>query len=391
MLRCFLTSVFCALLLSRTSAISVTVPLHLANISTLLHPNSTLSHAAVDNHIRHIQHRHCLAQRESHYCRQIISSLYRRHKDQVRVDVRELGGPPVIPIFVGGQALLVVFDTASALSLVGPPRYFPDRSRSAQYVGAGRTDVLPNGRTSEVVSWTDIVSIGHFNVISTFSRSLDRVFDPSITAADGILAFSKHDSASPHPAPPIYVMQQASLLDNPVFAFSVPRAERFGGPLETEGKLTIGGIDRDAYNSHLGQLRYSPVSSAPRYQNLWALRGTINGHAGTMILDTGSSFIVMPMRLAVTLFSDLGLRSEDSGTSLAATYRCDDPPKINIRIGSTSVRLHDSSVQFGAEDNGWCAISIIGVEQADITLGKPFFENVYTAIKLNGRIGLRAI
>ncbi|KAL9933360.1 hypothetical protein V8E36_007536 [Tilletia maclaganii] len=100
-----------ALLLSWTWGLSGTVRLHQGNISTLLHPNGTLNDAGLSQHIRHIQHRYCLAQQKHHSCRKTPSSLHNRDNNQVLIGTEALGAPPTIPISVGGQNLLVVFDT----------------------------------------------------------------------------------------------------------------------------------------------------------------------------------------------------------------------------------------------------------------------------------------
>ncbi|KAL9937445.1 hypothetical protein V8E36_003854, partial [Tilletia maclaganii] len=101
-----------AFLLSWTRAFSVTVHLHQSNTSTLLHPNGTLNDAGLGQHIRHIQHRYCLAQRKHHSCRETPSPLYNRDNGRVSIDMgAALGAPPTIPVSVGGQTLSVVFDT----------------------------------------------------------------------------------------------------------------------------------------------------------------------------------------------------------------------------------------------------------------------------------------
>ncbi|KAL9940604.1 hypothetical protein V8E36_000092 [Tilletia maclaganii] len=183
-------------------------------------------------------------------------------------------------------------------------------------------------------------------------------------------------------------MQQHLLLDRPLFAFSFPRAAYFGGPLENEGKLTIGAIDYDAYIPYHEVLRYNPIIFSSRYQGLWVVRGTINRVQSMMILDTGSSFIVLPLEMARMLFSRLDLRTEAVGSSLIALYPCADYPSIEITIGRSSIILHPNSMQFGPDNNGWCKLSVIGIEQEDVTLGRPFFENAYTVIDMRGRVGL---
>ncbi|KAL9937563.1 hypothetical protein V8E36_003972 [Tilletia maclaganii] len=100
-----------AFLFCWTQGLAVTVHLHQANISTLLHSNGTLNDAGLSRHIRHIQHRYCLAQHKHHYCGETPSSLYNRDNGQVSINTGPLEALPTIPISVGGQAFSVVFDT----------------------------------------------------------------------------------------------------------------------------------------------------------------------------------------------------------------------------------------------------------------------------------------
>ncbi|KAL9933361.1 hypothetical protein V8E36_007537 [Tilletia maclaganii] len=191
------------------------------------------------------------------------------------------------------------------------------------------------------------------------------------------MSFSRWSSMSPNPAPPLYTMQHRWLLDRPLFAFSLPRSAYFGEP-PREGKLTLGAIDYSAYTE---ALRYNPITSSARYQDLWVVRGTYS-------LDTGSSFIVLPMQMARDLFSRLRLQMEASGNSLIAMYWCRSYPSITIRTRRSRIVLHPSSMQFGAKEDGWCTLSVIGANQEDVTLGRPFFESAYTIISLSGRVGL---
>ncbi|KAL9935597.1 hypothetical protein V8E36_005174 [Tilletia maclaganii] len=120
-------------------------------------------------------------------------------------------------------------------------------------------------------------------------------------------------------------------------------------------------------------------------------RTTYKGHSTELqcSLHAGSAFIILPIQLARTLFSKLNLWTEELGTSLLARYPCARYPSISIRFGRRALILRPSSLQFGAEHEGWCTLSIIGEHQEQITLGRPFFENAYTVIDMNGWIGFR--
>ncbi|KAL9935594.1 hypothetical protein V8E36_005171 [Tilletia maclaganii] len=374
-----------ACLVACAFGVSEIIALHQVNTSVLLYPNGTLDYAKVEYQIRHIQHRHCLAQQKHCSCRREFPSLYKRRNGQVPMESSGLGGAPTIPVYIGDQALMLMFDTTAMHTLIEPARYISARSPSAVYLGSRYFGLSPSGRGSEAACWRDIMSIDRLSTRVTFCQGKDRIFDPVSTAADGVVSFSRHYLLSRNPAPPIYEMQHALLLDRPLFAFSLPHAAR---RLPTDGLLTVGAIDRNAFSE---SLRYSLVESQPRYQNLWAVHGKLNGRESVMILDTGSPFIILPIQHARIVFDELHVQSEQFRGVLFGRYFCRRSPSIRIKIGRVSVPIHQSSLQFGAEDNGLCGFSVIGAEQEDITLGRPFFENAYTVMDLSGRVGLRRI
>ncbi|KAL9933874.1 hypothetical protein V8E36_007532 [Tilletia maclaganii] len=374
-----------AWLVARALGVSEKIALHQVNTSALLYPNGTLDYAKVKSQIRHIQHRHCLAQQKHHSCRRMFPSLYKRYHSQEAMEQSGLAGAPTIPVNIGNQALMLMFDTTAMHTLIEPARYISGRSPSAVYLGPRYFTLSPSDRVSEAACWRDIMSIARLSVQSTFFQGQHHILDPSSTAADGVVSFSRHHLLSQNPAPPIYEMHQDLLLDRPLFAFSLPHAAR---RLLTDGVLTLGAIDRNAFT---GSLRYSPVEWQARYQNFWAVRGKLNGRERVMIFDTGSPFIILPIQLARAVFEEQYVQSLLSQGVLFGRYFCRRDPSIRIQIGRASVPIHPISLQVGDEDNGWCDLSVVGAEQEDITLGRPFFENAYTVMDLTGRVGLSKI
>ena len=102
---------FGVIVLSWALGASVTIPIHRTNSTNILHPNGTLDYVNLGLHVRYVQNRYCMAQQRHHLCRRPFSTLDRRYRGEVSLEVSGLGGAPTIPIFVGGQVLSVVFDT----------------------------------------------------------------------------------------------------------------------------------------------------------------------------------------------------------------------------------------------------------------------------------------
>ncbi|KAL9931285.1 hypothetical protein V8E36_009892 [Tilletia maclaganii] len=365
---------------------SFTIPLQQANLSVFFHPNGSLDAVRSAGHTRYIRYGYCLAQQKNHRCGHEILPLHRRERGQLSLHEGAFGSAPTMTISVGAQTMSVIFDTAALVSIIDPAHYSPERSSTAHNLQAHHQALLANGCTTKMVRWQDLISIAGLNALATFDRSEQPIFNPAVSAAGGMLAFSKHDSQCENPLPLIYVLQQKQHLDRQIFSFSLPRSQYFGGPPETGGKLTLGQFDR---SMGLEALRYSSVQSGPRFRHLWATSGSINSHQAVMILHTVSAFIVLPIQLARTLFSQLNLWTEELGNSLFARYHCANWPSIIIRIGASTIVLRPGSLQFGAQHEGWCTLSIIGEHQEEITLGRPFFENAYTVIDLSGWVGLR--
>ncbi|KAL9935973.1 hypothetical protein V8E36_004815 [Tilletia maclaganii] len=374
------------LLSSRSDSRSFTIPLQQANHSVFFQPNGSLDAIRFAGHTRYIRHMHCLAQQKNRLCEHETLPLRRQESGQLSIHGGAFGAAPTMTIAVGGQTLPVIFDTTALVSVVDPVHYLPERSSSAHHLQLRHLVRLVDGRTAEMIRWKDLISIAGLNAFATFDRSEQRIFDPSISAAGGVLAFSKHDATCQNPTPIIYVLQQELRLDRPIFSFSLPRYQYFGGPLEADGKLTIGDFDRDRGRRNQA-LRYFPFEPGPRYRNLWATRGKINNHSGVMILNTVSAFIILPIQLARTLFAELNLRTEEVRGSLLARYPCASYLYIDLRIGEKPMFLRRSSLQFGDQHEGQCTLSIIGDYQEEITLGRPFFESVYTVIDLSGWLG----
>ena len=160
------------------------------------------------------------------------------------------------------------------MTLVDSTRYFPERSQTSRYTETSYITWLPDGRTSQVDRWNDLVSIAGLNALADIDRSEFRVFDRS--ASHGMVSFCKRDAASQNSVSPIYEIQRSQHLGRPLFSFSMPRADG----AQTEGKLQIGAVDPNPYTE---PVRYTSVASDQRFQNLWAVYGTLNHHQSVMM------------------------------------------------------------------------------------------------------------
>ncbi|KAL9939863.1 hypothetical protein V8E36_001680 [Tilletia maclaganii] len=363
----------CLSLSSSCTSFSLTVPLYGFMNTSLNHPNGSLNSVNLERHVRRRQCRYLLATK-LHHCRNDIplTSFSRRRPGEVRIDMNDVGAAAVGQAQIGDHSVAVVFDTTARNSVIDASAYDPTQSAGARYVGDQYLGQLPDGRFTEVMHWNDLVSIAGIGVRTTFGRSQDRIFDSSMTAAKGIFAFSRFDPSARRPEPLIFAMQRAHLLDQPVFCFTLARTGGAGSASQRIGSLLIGRSDTSAYS---GRLRYTQVETGPPYNDLWAVRGDVNGYRSVMI----------------NVFYQLGLVMEEFDGALIAKYLCRRPPRIQLRIGTRLIPLRSESLHFSVESDRLCRLSIIGADQEYVTLGRPFFESAYTMFDLRGRVGLGRI
>ncbi|KAL9934859.1 hypothetical protein V8E36_006634 [Tilletia maclaganii] len=352
---------------------AITVTLFASNSSGPFHRNGSLDAAQVTKHVHFIQCRYHRTRREDHLCR-FHYGFAKRSRGHLELFQGGYAGTPVGELRFGGQPYLAIFDTAALFSTVDPSAYVPEASPTAEHIEQPYVNTLPDGPMSQLPRWRDVAYVGGIEARVTVSRAQHRIFDPAVTPAMGVCAMSRADGSSGGPRSVIQELVSARLLDRPVFAISLSNSQAEAGG----GILLLG--------SYRSGLRFVPLDRSPRYTGLWAFSAWIHGIHSTMILDSGSSFIILPIELARTLFHRLWLTVEQHGSTLMASYPCAHPPVFPIATAFRTIILSRESLRFGSDKDGICALSIIGAEQAHTTLGLPFFRSAYVAFDLHGSV-----
>ncbi|KAL9938482.1 hypothetical protein V8E36_003105 [Tilletia maclaganii] len=224
--------------------------------------------------------------------------------------------------------------------------------------------------------WRDFVWIGTLVTKITFDRADIPIFDPTRTDAMGICALSRFDGLDGRPLSVIEELSRARLLDLPVFAFALSRR---GQTSHHGGWLFLGRHRRDVL--------FSDLDRDPNYAGLWAVRGSFNEIPSTMVFDTVSKLVVLPVHQARFIFTSLALDVEVHDGVLMAKYVCKHPPAFVIAISSSIIYLSGDNVQLNVERPNVCTLSIVGEEQDYITLGLPFFRSAYVEFDLVGHVG----
>ncbi|KAL9939874.1 hypothetical protein V8E36_001691 [Tilletia maclaganii] len=376
----------------RAGVAGLTVPLQLQNQSFFFHANGSIDMVRLQLHSRLGRCRHRAFQDtapQDTMCRSSPRINQRRYPPgHIPLQWDILSSAPVGTISFGRQPFNVLFDTSARLSVVDPAAYQPSMSDSSFPLASSYSCHLPDGRTTEVQRWSDVVSLGGFEILSTIGRARDSIFAPTQTIAQGLCALSRHEPTSRWPLPVIYEMKHARVLPRAIFAFSL---SGHGTMRATGPELNIGYTSDRAYRP--GTLLYTEADLQQQYSGLWVVQGSLNALASALIFDTGRQFIFVPLQIAQSLFTVLGLRHAFWAGFMVAKYQCSQPPSLVFRIGRSRVTLTQESLLFGEPDHDECTLSVIGEPRDDINLGQPFFSSAYVVFDTigSGRVGISSL
>lgn len=194
-----------------------------------------------------------------------------------------------------------------------------DSSSSSTYKSNGSEFAIQygSGSLSGFVS-QDTISIGDLTIKNQlFAEATE---EPGLAFAfgrfDGILGLGYDTISVNKIVPPFYEMVNQGLLDEPVFAFYLGDAEA------DDSEVTFGGINKDRYEGKMYEL---PLKRKAYWEvDLDAISfgdSTADMEEGTgVILDTGTSLIVLPSTIAELLNKEMGAKKGYNGQY---TIECD--------------------------------------------------------------------
>lgn len=252
------------------------------------------------------------------------------------------------PITIGTppQTFNVVFDTGSSdLWVAGTgctERQCP--SRDQLFDGAASSTYSSDGRTWSIQYGTgeasgtiaqDTVRLGDIAIPrQTFGTAQTISTDFGGEPYQGILGMALDSLAAiPNSRTPFSSMAADGLVDEAVFAFHLGYARNMRS---SQGELTLGGVDRSKFR---GPLTWIPLISSAAYwtvhMNSFVLygKGQIELPMGRAILDTGTSLIAAPTKLATAINQAIGARQIEAGLWAVDCGRYEKLPKIEIVLG----------------------------------------------------------
>lgn len=177
------------------------------------------------------------------------------------------------------------------------------------------------------------------------------------------------------------------------------KAKQFGVHLSryssgvNDGELNLGAPNTARYD---GQLSYVPMTGSTD-DSFWeiplddaAVDGKTMGFKGrTTIMDTGSSFIFMPPKDAVTVHQAIP-GSKQNGADF--TIPCSSTAVVALVLGGVAYNISSKDYVGSKIDSSTCGSNLVGQQVFGTNqwlVGDVFFKNVYTVFDYDGsRIGL---
>ncbi|KAL8709949.1 MAG: hypothetical protein Q9220_005399 [cf. Caloplaca sp. 1 TL-2023] len=248
------------------------------------------------------------------------------------------------PIKVGGQTLMMNFDTGSSDLWVfntklqeqqtqGHSVYDPSKSKTFKPLQGASFEIhYGDSSAASGIVGTDTVDIGGA-IVDTQAVEMPTTITDSFTEdinSDGLvgLAFGKINTVKPQKQKTFFENVQAN-LDKPVFTANLRHA--------TVGSYEFGRIDDSQFT---GPITYTPIDTS---QGFWQIESKsyavgngstqTNPNASPAIMDTGTSLILADDAVVRSYWRQVaGAQMDDQGVN----FPCDSPlPDFQLALGPT--------------------------------------------------------
>lgn len=231
----------------------------------------------------------------------------------------------------------------------------------------------------------DTVTFANYSLSLEFGLASNASSDFSNYPMDGILGLGPSSSNELNTSTVMQTLDKQAKLVNNVIGIHLQRAV----DNTKDGELTIGGVDHTKFS---GQLSYTKINSADSWQlpvGDVIVGGTHCNFTGkSAILDTGTSYILMPPPDAQTLHS---LIPGAVAVGEQYTLPCGSTTIVQVTFSGVSYAISPKDY-VGTSAGSVCNSNIIGHQAFGPNqwiLGDTFLKNVYTAFDFDkNRIGL---
>jgi len=304
-----------------------------------------------------------------------------------------IGTPPQnfkVILDTGSSNLWVPSTECSSIACYLHQKY--DSSASSSYKKNGTTFEIQygSGSLSGFVS-NDVMTIGDIQIKNQdFAEATN---EPGLAFAfgrfDGILGLGWDRISVNQMVPPHYNMLNQDLLDEPVFAFYFGKADASGD----DSECVFGGVDKDHYT---GKITTIPLRRKAYWEvDLDAIslgQDTAELEGTGVILDTGTSLIVLPSNLAEMLNAQIGAKKGFNGQYSLDCSKRDSLPDITFTLSGYNFSI--TAYDYILEVQGSCISTFTAMDIPEPTgplaiLGDAFLRKWYSIYDMKaGTVGL---
>ena len=231
---------------------------------------------------------------------------------------------------------------------------------------------------------SDTIALANYSLDLSFGLASSASDDFNNYPMDGILGFGPPQSNELGTKTIMQALDDQTNLQSNILGIHLQRAADGA----RDGELIIGGMDKSKFD---GNLNYLPTQNP----SSWEIKvgdayvgGKACGFSGkTALLDTGTSYILMPPTDAATLHSNI---PGSSSSGEIYTIPCDS--SASVQLGFNGVKYTVSPRDYVGKPSGsGCISNIIGHQAfgpGQWILGDVFLKNVYTVFDFDkDRIG----
>jgi len=303
----------------------------------------------------------------------------------------------VTPAVIGDQTFTLIVDTGSANIWIGAGTpYVPSSTSTA--TGDSFSITFGSGSCSGY-EYFDSVTLGGLTVLHQAISVANS--STGFSGVDGVFGFGPVDltegTVQGMPTVPTFMdnlYSQGTIATEVLGVYFHPESGSDTG--DTNGELTLGGVDTTKYS---GTLSYVPKSTVNPYSFYWGVAVSSITYGSTTlitnvqaIVDTGTTLIYIPTSAYNLLLSLIG-GTTDPNTGLA---RCSTKPTgiFTIRLGTVSLPLTPAQYLVPSAQYGFFGLNSqyfytwIGDGGSETIIGQKLLEYYYSAYDTtNSRLG----
>ncbi|CAO2658442.1 Nn.00g061650.m01.CDS01 [Neocucurbitaria sp. VM-36] len=302
----------------------------------------------------------------------------------------------------------LLLDTAAGSTWVMSEECSSDACKTHSRFGEGdsgslKTDTTPfsitygTGSVSGSLA-SDTLHIGALSSPLTFGLATTVSSEFRAYPMDGILGLGRSSSQSTTTSsdtPQVMdVLSTANLLSAKLYGIHLSRSK----DNLADGELNLGAVNKARFSGDLNYLDTLdndtgfweiPLSSA----SVDGAAITLSGGTRSAIIDTGTSFILMPPADASALHAAVPNAQANSKDKQTFSVPCDTSARLAFTFGNTAYNISSADWVGGkvSESEGMCRSNVIGLQTFGATqwlVGDVFLKNVYSVFDFErGSVG----